>query len=925
MNTTFDKFERSEWNKIEKRYDNPVTNTVLDVIYDLGNNYKNIQKHIESNLIVSGDMVYIELRKELVKRGILPDKKIKLKVKRTGGKKNRKKKGMTKEEIIMKNKMEKTLSSFKNTLNSIYNNNKLNTSYGFKSNYAEIRLVTLILAIKYHIDNNTDESEKYELYVGVGKTLCNIHIIKNISDITVSDLRYMLDILKENINFRYEIMFQKYPKLCITTKYDIIFSTMSIKPYGSQKELMKILLDNNSGFIIYKAMIGSGKTTLSVAISNYCSKIRSVQKAISSKKVERLTQVLFACSVEPVRLDVCRMAYNKNIPFGIGVMIDDEIKIINNFNCKDKEDRILIVADLETTLRLLNKSNNYILFLDEPTVGADQPNHPITNTVCQILKIAPKCTILSSATMPELCEITSITDHYKSRYSKSDIHMVYSRESIIGCRIIDYYGNDIVPFANCKTCNELKNIIHYINTKPFVGRLLPPPILYKLNDSICGYYPELSVDIDKYFENISKLSQNEIQKIIVELLDRIASTDDDTVKSICSEFLANKTEIEYDISKIFTDHAYKFAGPCLIATENPYEFVVNNSKDLLSDINISNIITEYTTGLRKYKSLLEKANIIKDVDEKTKRIANLENIKNNMLLNFPKECRVNTKFHLQRYAPNINPSDINIQSMLIIESLPTDLDIPDIVMSALYAGIGIYCPSNNILGKRYTELVLELASDGLLAFLVSDDTISYGANYPFSHVMTDKTISSKHSINSIFQLAGRAGRVGESWSAYVHVDDIVKDRIINYIEGKENTGSSEEGKNITNCFNKILEADKISTHEKNIDNNNNNQPKVQILVNGKIRKVSTTKISMIEEEKEVINFKNTSKNVYIPPNKRYNKTNNKGYTGFVNEKKPPVGKTTSGANRGYNGNPNGNADRTTNWRNNNNNNNSNRY
>lgn len=905
MKTSFDKFARSEWNKIERKYDSPIINTVLDVIYDLGYDYSEKNIYTKSDLITSGDEVYVELRKKLVKEDILPIKKIELKTSKKKGKKNKKKKGPTRDEIRRQNKMKKTLKSFENTLNMIYSNNKLNNTYGFRSNYAEVRLVTLICTAKYFVDNNISEEDIYELIIGIAKTLCNIHTLKGISEVAVLDLIYILNSLKTKVNFKYEIMCQRYPKLCISTKYDIVFPTMAINPYDSQKQLMKIVLDNNCGFIIYKSMIGSGKTTLSVAVSRYCEKIRDIQRANSTIPT---LQVLFACSVEPVRLDVCRMAYNKNIPFGIGVTIDEKIRIINNFNCKSKEERILIVADLNTTLRLLKDSNNYILFLDEPTVGADQEDHPITRTVADILLNCPKCTILSSATMPELSEITTITNNYLSRYSDSDIHMVYSRESMIGCQVIDYYGNIIVPFANCKTCDNLRHIIKQIKTKPFVGRLLPAPILYKLNKTIFQLYPEYSVDIDKCFEDIGKLSQNEIQKIILRLLDTLADTDDnEIIENIFQNFAGKRDNLEYDMTKIFTTDAYKFAGPCLVTTKDPYKFVVDNTKTLLEDIPISEIITEYTTSLDKYKSSVEKVNLIKNVEEKERRLSNLNKIKNRLLINFPKERRVNTKFHLQKYAPQVDKSTIHVQPIMVIESLPTDLDIPDIVMSALYAGIGIYHPSNKLLGKRYHELVLELASEGLLAFLVSDDSISYGANYPFSHVTIDKTISDEHSINSIFQLAGRAGRVGESWAAFVHVDDFVRDRIVNYIEGNEDTGSSEEGINMTNAFIKLLKEEKYKEDKKSgllADKPTNNE--IKVLVPGIV------KMSSIKEPVKDNALKKTD-NAYVPPNRRnsekYNDRSRKS-----KERYNPPNTQTSGKNRGYNGEPNGNADKATNWR-----------
>jgi hypothetical protein len=143
---------------------------------------------------------------------------------------------------------------------------------------------------------------------------------------------------------------------------------------------------------------------------------------------------------------------------------------------------------------------------------------------------------------------------------------------------------------------------------------------------------------------------------------------------------------------------------------------------------------------------------------------------------------------------------MNLQEIYSLEELPLDLNIPDIFYLLLFSGVGVYSPSNKSLSSNYYDLILNLASNGQLAFMLADDSICYGANYPFSNVIISDDIADVHSISTIFQLAGRAGRVGTSYQAFIRVGNNTGNRIMNYIHGKESTGISKEGYNINHQF-----------------------------------------------------------------------------------------------------------------------------
>lgn len=52
-----------------------------------------------------------------------------------------------------------------------------------------------------------------------------------------------------------------------------------------------------------------------------------------------------------------------------------------------------------------------------------------------------------------------------------------------------------------------------------------------------------------------------------------------------------------------------------------------------------------------------------------------------------------------------------------------------------------------------------------MAYIITDESLCYGANFPISNVILRDSLVRKLNMNEMFQLIGRAGRVGQSWTA----------------------------------------------------------------------------------------------------------------------------------------------------------------
>ena len=117
----------------------------------------------------------------------------------------------------------------------------------------------------------------------------------------------------------------------------------------------------------------------------------------------------------------------------------------------------------------------------------------------------------------------------------------------------------------------------------------------------------------------------------------------------------------------------------------------------------------------------------------------------------------------------------------------------NLLLVGLALGVGIYSPTTT--SDRYKNEVLNLASEGKLAYIVADTDIAYGTNYAIEHIIIDDTGftgTNAHSISTLFQVIARAGRVGKSWRAMIYCGTGVINILDNYT--KENIKTNEADK-----------------------------------------------------------------------------------------------------------------------------------
>jgi len=329
------------------------------------------------------------------------------------------------------------------------------------------------------------------------------------------------------------------------------------------------------------------------------------------------------------------------------------------------------------------------------------------------------------------------------------------------------------------------------------------------------------------------------------------------------------SDITYD--KLGTTQAYRFQGMTLITSPNPISFAVTTFNPLLEKLkengidSSSKIIEKYNKEMSTFNKSMEKlrdnltkqetssknlqkvinsnindfknnyANQRRDVmdvvDKKLNKMQNSGKININEKasmqlqqmeqtkkpnINMPNWSQINTfehikyfsKSHLQRINPRL------IRSHYPVEDLPLDCNVPDEVMLLLMCGVGIYSPTNDKLDYNYTRFVLDMASSGLLAYLVADASISYGTNYPIVRLFVTDDFAKQHSILTLLQLMGRPGRVGLSYKAEVFLGPYAADLLLKFSHDAGHYSGLIEANNINKTVQLLIETINKKEQEK---------------------------------------------------------------------------------------------------------------
>ena len=897
FNDSKKKFTQSEWLATERILPEHQRN-VLNALVEYALNGNDVLMP-NAKYCAIGEDHYLKHRDKLVNKKLVQKLKMQHDTNQTCEKKKSKKQKETNkaDKIREQNNMKIIDNAIIKAFELVNMEQYINQNENLRSEYLEIRGIAFIyLAYCCFVESISIEIEDiYEIIAGLQKFTKEY---KNLIDFTFKnkmtlsetlycDMEWWINKLVNEKQFSVEKVFDIAPRLICNTIYDNSIPHVGISPRKHQQQLHDAVLNSlNSGSMIrYHAAIGSGKTyAMNVLLGAAAKKIIDAGGRCI---------ILSVCHAKSVQLTAGNILYNANLPFAMAFNNSEDpngFTITNSNSCREEPfERIaVIVANTNVAYKILrswneqNLMNEYgvILCFDEPTIGADIKHSNELHENMKILTELPKNVILSSATLPPATHLKQIIDSYKAKYSTAEFIDIFSDETHIGCDMISFTGNLVVPHLGTKTSTELERIIFNIKESPLFGRLYTSAVLKNLHYQMTNTGIQDIPSINS--TNISEMNNNNVRKQSMDLLRILSKQSNHVITKVCSSKLMpdvpiikqiNKDSVtdddpddvfvfddadddepiidatNIDLHKLGTQLAWKFTNGTIVATNNPVQFARTYFADLVKDIystelvnnttvqkgnskkqsndeltesdielskmfqtddsndnvkvkSIKHILQLYEAKLKIYNNMKER--IYKRFDNEKKMNDELDALEEmRPFIEFPEDCCINTFRHIERYAKSYSD---NIKSSHrtrgYLEGIPVNsMSVDDFITALLFAGVGIYAKNTTELDQTYLSTVLTMAHNGELAYLIADDSICYGTDFSINNIIISDDFAEKHSVSSIMQYIGRAGRVGQSWRAFGYVSDNVGKRIIEYIRNMND--SIVEAQNMTDEFNNI--------------------------------------------------------------------------------------------------------------------------
>jgi len=344
-------------------------------------------------------------------------------------------------------------------------------------------------------------------------------------------------------------------------------------------------------------------------------------------------------------------------------------------------------------------------------------------------------------------------------------------------------------------------------------RLLSIEVVVTLRTRL-GEVKESYPDWVEVFPNPSNITHQAIAEHAIDLLKQLQQVDDeDKIKKVCAPLAHNKYR-PFRLESLLTEDAHQHMQGALFATTDPLGTALKLSELFIKELpNVEQLLKDFNKrkeAHQKEKERLQKS--IKNEDQRLQAIQQLSEPR----LELPSRYIPNTAEHFKKFAPTGLKFDPQaLQNPPLTSAIAQDLNVPNEVLLLLYLGIGIYSPENKILNPakmdgvdtRYTETVVQMCSGGFISFLFADRSIVYGTNFPFSNVFIDEAFAKESSLNTLYQLIGRAGRVGKSYMAKVClIGEELKRRFVDFRE--ENV----EAKNLEKAMARVTAAEAVTVY-----------------------------------------------------------------------------------------------------------------
>jgi len=328
-----------------------------------------------------------------------------------------------------------------------------------KSNIYEYVLLEQIEKILKYQSKNSKKMEYYyfTLYKLLKNTvpLINRHILEIANKIihNLEDVISIQKIIENSVE-----CIEKNPNL-------IKYGDMML--YEHQKEIITSCKKSTPKLILYIAPTGTGKTITPIGLSEQ-------------------NKIIFVCAARHVGLALARSAIsvNKRVAFAFGCDSADDIRL-HYFSAKEFSknkrtggiwkvdnsigDKVeIMICDIKSYLPAMyymlsfNKSENLIVYWDEPTITLDYAEHEFHSIIKKNWsENLIENMVLSSATLPKLHELTDTTNDFKSKFPNADIISIVSNDCKKSIPIINNNGYVVLPHYLSQDYDEILKIVNH--------------------------------------------------------------------------------------------------------------------------------------------------------------------------------------------------------------------------------------------------------------------------------------------------------------------------------------------------------------------------------------------------------------------------------------------------------------------------------
>ena len=431
----------------------------------------------------------------------------------------------------------------------------------------------------------------------------------------------------------------------------------------------------------------------------------------------------------------------------------------------------IIIADIISARALIEANpTEFIVYLDEPTAGAENGIGDVDdassgeNTIqrlnAEIIHLS-KLTqlVLLSSTLPSFDQLSELGNIF------TNMHYVKSNKIPVGCMAIHPDGYEILPHelisvdaeanftiaAFRKILSEIvneysKNIKYYTFDK--VKQMAANIETATINGQLIHPLPQ-HLQFQVFFNNISQLSNLLIQSYVIELFTYLLSLSDeeliqyrDVINTINARSIIKLNDIIREGKCLTVSIRDKFIFP------DKKIGLSKHMEDIFIECNIDipplePILREFEIKKNKYNKLLESS-------------AKSSNCKKEDMEDELEPVEFIWDYKVGNSCAVVTDKELKL--------LPYDRS------AMLLSGIGFYDPIGST--ELENSVSMREATNGRLSILFAAPDITYGTNMSLISIYIDKYYGHQATHNSLYQLIGRAGRVGKSYKARVLFEDI---------------------------------------------------------------------------------------------------------------------------------------------------------